>query len=151
MVTESQPLSLKLHRIEDFAELLSYLPTLTAMYEEFDGLWAPELTKEEFVAELIASFKDTSYYFADRSPEGALIYFTAVFAETPKKLFFWLFFMNPAYRTATRQLIFDMIAVAKADGYEVCYTSSTRKEASYERWIEKFGAEKISVTYRIKL
>ncbi len=148
---ESPPLSLSLRRISSFEELLTYIPKLVAMYKSLDGLWAPELNEEEFVAELCALYKPESYYFADCAPDGEIMYFTCVYPQDSKKLFFWLFYMHPGYRYATKQLIFDMIAQAKADGYEVCYTSSTRKESSYERWIQKFGAEKLSVTYRIKL
>lgn len=142
---------LKLKRITNFEELLTYVPKLVAMYRDLDGLWAPELNEQEFVAELLELYRPDSYYFADVSPEGEILYFTAVYAQDSKRLFFWLFYMNPKYRNETKRLIFDMIEIAKKDGFEVCYTSSTRKESSYERWITKFGAEKISVTYRIKL
>ena len=151
METVLQHSNLTLNRLTTFEQLLEFIPNLTQMYEEFDGLWAPELDREAFIAEVMANFGPKSYYFADKNEAGEVLYFTAVFPQDSKRLFFWLFYMNPKYRAETKRLIFDMIAVAKADGYVECYTSSTRKESSYERWIEKFGAEKMSVTYRIKL
>lgn len=141
---------MNLNRITTLKQLALYTPILLKLHEELEGKWEPELSSHEFLGELIARFDENTYYFGE-IVEGKLVYFLAGNRQDTTHVFCWLFYMNPDYRLETKKLLKDAMNFLRALGYKTLYTNSTRTESSYERWLEKFGAEKLAITYKFTL
>lgn len=141
---------MKLHRLEDFSELLGFLPHLTSLHSELDGIWEPDLSKEDFTARIASTFKPYNYYFG-QIENGRLVYFVILTKDSEDKCFFWLFYMNKEYRQFTKELLLELKQFAKDLGFKTCDFSTTRLTKSYDRWVKKFGAEPTCLTYRLVL
>lgn len=141
---------MQLHQITDFNELMGFLPILVRTHAELDGIWEPEKTKEEFVSTLTTEFKSTNYYFG-AIENGKLAYFVVILRETDTKAFFWLFYMNKDYRLQTRQLLLDLKLLLHNLGFRRVELVTTRLTKSYNRWISKFGAQPVALTYRMEI
>jgi hypothetical protein len=141
-----------LRRITTLKELATFTPKLLQLHKGLDGLWEPELNSHEFLANLIDKFDEDAYYFGDFCSDGSLLYFAALIPHRERSAMFWLFYANKDYRNETRPLLFDMKAYIKKTGkYDTVYSQSTRTASSYERWLEKFGAKKLAITYKFNL
>ena len=141
---------MNLHKIESFNELLGFLPHLTALHSELDGIWEPDLSQAEFAARVANAFTPGNHYFG-QIENGHLVYFVILTKETDSKCFFWLFYMNKEYRQYTKSLLLELKQFAKDLGFITCDFSTTRLTKSYDRWVRKFGAEPICLTYRLIL
>jgi len=141
-----------LRRITTLKELATFTPKLLQLHKGLEGLWEPELSSHEFLVRLIDQFDEDAYYFGDFCSDGSILYFAALVPFDERKAMFWLFYANKNYRTETRPLLFDMKAYIKETGkFDSIYSQSTRTASSYERWLEKFGAQKVSITYKFNL
>lgn len=140
-----------LSRITDFPTLSTFLPKLLALHAELDGKWEPDATGQEFISNLIESFEESNYFFGDFAPNGEVMYFVVVTKQETGKGLFWLFYMNKAFREKTKILLNEVKDYLKAEGFSTIYSQSTRTSSSYERWLEKFGAEKVAIIYKFKL
>lgn len=109
------------------------------------------MSAQEFLSSLVEVFDEHSYFFGDFSPSGELIYFAVILRENPHKSFFWLFYMNKNFREITKEILTGIKDFLRTEGFSVVYTQSTRTASSYERWLEKFGAEKVAITYKFNL
>lgn len=141
---------MNLKRVETFETLLSLLPSIAQLHSDLDGIWEPDLSREEFVAELTNKFNSSNFFFADVE-DGKLIYFVVMLRDTNERCFFWLFYMNKDHRHLTRDLLAQLKQFVKNLGFQVCDFSTTRLTKSYDRWVRKFGAEPICLTYRLIL
>ena len=141
---------MNLKRVETFEELLSLLPSVAQLHSELDGFWEPDLSREEFVAELTNKFNASNFFFADVE-NGKLVYFVVVLRDTNERCFFWLFYMNKDHRHLTRDLLAQLKQLVKNLGFLVCDFSTTRLTKSYDRWVRKFGAQPHTLNYRIIL
>lgn len=141
---------MKLRKINDLSELSQFAPALIAQQASMEGKWEPDLTSEEFLAALFNQFDDKSYYFGD-FVNKTLLYFVAMLGQGNGKALFWLFYMNPSMRTETKAILLELKEFMKNEGYHTVYSQSTRTSSSYERWLEKFGAEKVAIVYKFKL
>lgn len=141
---------MNLKRINTFDELLSFLPHLVKTHKDLDGAWEPDLTQEDFVAELTNRFRSNAYYFGDVA-NGELVYFVVLTKSDASNCFFWLFYMNKEYRLHTKSLLLELKEFAKNLGFTQCDFSTTRLTKSYDRWVRKFGAIPITLTYRLPL
>ena len=139
-----------LNRILHLKNLAAYTPRLLELHTTLDGKWEPDLSQEEFFLALINNFGKGGYYFGDFI-RGDLAYFAVLLRETEKKATFWPFYMNPKLRTETKGILLALKDVMKSEGFSTVYTQSTRTSSSYERWLEKFGAEKLAITYKFSL
>lgn len=140
-----------MNRIATIGDLAKFTPKLAELHASLDGKWEPDLTQQEFLSELLLNFTEGAYYFGDFTQEGELTYFVAITQQGPRKALFWLFYMNPAFRETTKPLLNNLKGYLKNEGFDVVYSQSTRTASSYERWLEKFGAEKVAITYKFKL
>lgn len=141
---------MNLHRIESFSELLGFLPHLTRLHSELDGIWEPDLSKEEFTARVANTFNPNNYFFGEIAKQD-LVYFVLLTKDTDDKCFFWLFYMNKEYRQFTKELLFELKQFTKDLGFKTCDFSTTRLTKSYDRWVRKFGAEPHTINYRLPL
>lgn len=141
----------KLNRITTLIDLAKYSPKLKELHDKLDGRWEPDLTEQEFMEELLVNFHEDSYYFAYMSDRNELIYFIALVSKDPTKAIFWLFYMNPNFREETKNLLGELRVLIKRAGYQTVYAQTTQTTSSYERWIEKFGAQKDSIVYKFTL
>lgn len=141
---------MNLRRLTKFKELLEFAPKLVALQKSLEGKWEPDLTQEEFLEALLNQFDSKSYYFGDLVNDE-LAYFAVLLKQTNEKALFWLFYMNPNMRLMTRSILDQLKVVMKEDGFSTVYSQSTRTSSSYERWLEKFGAEKVAIVYKFKL
>lgn len=141
---------MNLNRINTLKELALYTPFLLRLHHELEGKWEPEMSSHEFLGELISRFDEDTYYFGE-VVNGKLIYFLAGNRQDATKVFCWLFYMNPDFRHETKKLLNEAMDFLRKLGYKTLYTNSTRTESSYERWLEKFGAEKLAITYKFTL
>ncbi len=127
------------------------MPKLVELHGSLEGKWEPDSTSAELLDDLLGNFNPDSYYFADTTPLGDLVYFAALVRQTEDKALFWLFYMNKDFREQTKFLLEQMKTFMKGQGFSTVYTQSTRLASSYERWLEKFGAEKIAIVYKFNL
>lgn len=141
---------MNLNRITDIRALSSYTPKLLELHSTLEGKWEPEMNEQEFLAALIANFDKSAYYFGELV-NGQLAYFAVLLKDTDKKALFWLFYMNPTMRSETKGILLQLKALMKSEGFSTVYTQSTRTSSSYERWLEKFGAEKLAIIYKFNL
>lgn len=141
---------LTLNRITDLKELLKFAPKLLELHDSLEGKWEPDLNSQEFFISLLDQFDSTGYYFGDFAGKE-LAYFAVLYRQTNEKANFWLFYMNPNFRLETRGILLSLKEFMKSEGFSTVYTQSTRTSSSYERWLEKFGAEKLAITYKFKL
>ena len=141
---------MNLNRITDIRALSSYTPKLLELHATLEGKWEPEMNEQEFLAALIANFDKSAYYFGELIG-GQLVYFAVLLRDTDKKALFWLFYMNPSFRQETKGILLQLKALMKSEGFSTVYTQSTRTSSSYERWLEKFGAEKLAIIYKFNL
>lgn len=141
---------MKLNRIQNLKALAAFTPKLLELHAALDGKWEPELSHDEFFLELINSFGPNSYYFGD-FVDGELAYFAVILRDTNEKATFWLFYMNPKFRSETKGILTDLKGFLRSEGFSTVYSMSARTSSSYERWLEKFGAEKLAIVYRFKL
>lgn len=136
--------------IKTFQELLKFLPALVLLFKDLDGLWEPDMTPKEFVATLSNNFqKNTKCYGIQINSEIA--YFIAVQELTSTKACFWLFYMNVNKRLYTRNLLNTLKSTYAQRGFRQVEFTTTRITPSYERWVEKFGATKHSITYKLEI
>lgn len=140
-----------LRQIQNLKELALFTPKLLELHATLEGKWEPDSTPHEFLATLIDHFDPSSYFFGDCDESGELVYFAVILKETDEKAFFWLFYMNKDYRAVTKEILTEIKSFLSKVGFSVVYTQSTRTSSSYERWLEKFGAEKVAITYRFNL
>lgn len=140
-----------MRRLVTLDEFLPFLPKLTQKHAELDGKWSPELTPEEFASELISHFVPSSYYFGDFDEDGSIGYFMNVVKESPKFMTFWLLFVNTSRRSESKQLVSSVLDQLRQDGVSQVQFRTTRLTSSYQRWVEKFNAQKYSLTYKIDL
>lgn len=141
---------MNLNRITDLRDLAKYTPSLLALHESLEGKWEPELNQQEFFVELINNFNKDSYFFGDFI-EGELAYFATLLKQDSNKALFWLFYMNPKMRDETKKILHSLKDFMRKEGFSTVYTQSTRTSSSYERWLEKFGAEKLAIVYKFNL
>lgn len=141
---------MELHRITDLKDLALYTPLLLDLHEVLDGKWEPELSPHEFLSTLISRFDENAFYFAGKD-ESKLIYFAALFPQGGDKGLFWLFYMNNEFRDQTKIILHKLKDFMKARGITQIYTQSTRTASSYERWLNKFGANKVAIVYKFDL
>lgn len=139
-----------LKQITDLKELSAYVPKLLALHSDLEGKWKTELSNQDFLIELFDNFDDSSLYFADII-DGEIAYFAVVLRRNSSSAFFWLFYMNPKLRDVTRGILQQLKTTLAREGYSAVYTQSTRTASSYERWLKKFGAEKLAITYKFDL
>lgn len=139
-----------LHRVTSITDLLSWVPKLTRLFEDLDGLWEPDLSKEEFLNRLLNSFYSGSFIFLKDSERG-IVYVVVIEQETSTLAHFWLFYVNKDFREQTKNLIHDIIAFCKENHFAKIRFSTTRLTSSYDRWVEKFGAKKKFVTYEMEI
>lgn len=142
---------MNLRRIVTLKELALFTPVLLSLHETLEGRWEPDATAHEFLAELINIFEPTSYLFGDFDESGKLAYFAVILRESESRAFFWLFYMNKDFRLVTKQVLTSIKDFLRREGFSYVYTQSTRTSSSYERWLEKFGAEKVAITYKFNL
>ena len=140
-----------LHRITSLKDLARFTPSLLKLHGELEGKWEPDLTSHEFLLELINHFSPESFFFGDFDENGELIYFVAILKQDSKKCMFWLFYMNKSFRDRTRDILNTLKDYFRKLGFTTVYSQSTRTSSSYERWLEKFGAEKVAIVYKFKL
>lgn len=140
-----------LHRITDLKDLARFTPKLLELHEGLDGKWEPDLSSHEFLCALIDHFGPTSYFYGDLDEKGNIIYFVVILRQDEKSCLFWLFYMNKNFRDCTKQILNDLKEIFRSYGFSIVYTQSTRTSSSYERWLEKFGAEKVAIVYKFKL
>jgi len=141
-----------LRKIQNLRELSEFAPQLLDLHETLDGKWEPESSREEFAAQLLEHFGDSSHYFGDFDPlTGKISYFAAILPQDKERCFFWLFYMNKDFRSVTRSVIDEIFAFLKSQGFSSFYTQSARLSSSYERWIEKLGGKKLAITYKFEL
>jgi hypothetical protein len=127
------------------------MPTLIKLHEELDGKWEPEITSQEFACSLVSYFDERAYYYGDFNEKGELIYFVALLHQDEKTILFWLFYMNKDFRQATKEILHSIKEMLLSKGVTTAFSQSTRLTSSYERWIEKFGAKKVAITYKFNL
>lgn len=142
---------MKLNRITTLKQLALFSPKLLELHGCLEGKWEPDLTAHEFLATLIDNFEETSFYFGQLAENGDIQYFAILLPEDEKKAHFWLFYVNKSYREETREILFELKEQMRSKGFTTVYTQSTRTSSSYERWLEKFGAEKVAIVYKFKL
>lgn len=142
---------MKLRRITDLKELAKFTPKLLELYDTLDGRWEPDSTSHEFLGDLISHFGEDAYFLGDLDEKGEIVYFAVILRETDEKAFFWLFYMNKGYREVTKSILVLTKEFLRTEGFSVVYSQSTRTSSSYERWLEKFGAEKAAIVYKFKL
>ena len=129
---------------------MSFLPLLSVLHIELDGIWEPDLTQNDFLAALSNNFKEENFYFGDVK-DGQLVYFVVLLKNTNDNCFFWLFYMNKDYRVYTKVLLEQLKLFAADLGFKTVDFVTTRMTKSYDRWVQKFGAKKQSLTYRLSL
>lgn len=139
---------MNLRRLTKFSELTKMAPLLGELHAGLEGKWEPDSTSEEFLQALIENFEEDAYYFGDCGADGKLIYFAVLLRQTRTKALFWLFYMNKAHRDLTKDIIGQLKIFMGQQGFTTVYTQSTRTSSSYERWLEKFGAEKVAIVYK---
>lgn len=139
-----------LNQITKFEDLMSFLPLLGQLHHELDGIWEPDLGQNEFLASLSNNFNAENYYFGDVH-EGKLVYFVVILRSSNDSCFFWLFYMNKDYRQHTKALLLQLKQFARELGFKTVDFITTRMTKSYDRWVQKFGATKQSLTYRLVL
>lgn len=142
---------MSLRRITTIEQLSKFTAKLIELHGELDGKWEPDLSAQDFLVSLLDNFESTSYYFGDFDKSGVLIYFVALIPQTKERALFWLFYMNKDHRQETKELLGQLKDFMKEQGFSTVYSQSTRTESSYERWLEKFGAEKVAIIYKFKL
>jgi|SRR5690606_17356815 len=141
----------KLKEIPNILELADFLPALCSLHQELDGKWEDELDETDFFIKLLSNFSNDSRYFGDFDESGNIKYFIAVLRQESEIALFWLFYMNPDYRTETRGVLDELRQFLNDSGYREVRFSSTRITKSYQRWVEKFGAEPYEIIYKLKL
>ena len=141
---------MKLNRITDLKQLKKYTPQVLALHSSLEGKWEPDLNQSEFFVELLNNFNKDSYFFGDFVADE-LAYFAVLLKQTESKALFWLFYMNPKMRLETRGILNELKVFMKDQGFSTVDTQPTRTSSSYERWLEKFGAEKLAIIYKFKL
>lgn len=144
-------MTLSLNRVKSLKDLAAYTPKLLELHGSLEGKWEPELNQQEFFLALIDNFDNPESYYFGQLVDGELSYFVTLIPHSPKKTMFWLFYMNPKFRSETKEILHGLKEYMKARGYTTAYTQSTRTSSSYERWLEKFGAEKLAITYKFNL
>jgi len=132
-------------------ELAEFCPKLVALHSTLEGKWEPDLTQGEFFISILNNFEQGSYFFGDFTKEGEIAYFAVLAKENATRAFFWLFYMNAKLRTETKGILDDLRVFMKAEGFFTVCSNTTRMTRSYERWIQKFGAEKVAITYQFNL
>jgi len=140
-----------LKRISNIVELAQFLPELVRLHSDLDGKWEDELDQDTFFLKLLSNFREDSYYFGELNDDGHLKYFIATLPQDREKALFWLFYMNPDHREETRALLGDLRGELKRLGFKEVRFSTTRLTKSYQRWVEKFGAEPYELIYKLHL
>lgn len=142
---------ISLNQVTSLTDLSAVLPKLVALHEKLEGKWEVNLSQDEFLEELIKNFQRNSWYFGQSDEQGELIYFAAIRHTSETEGFFWLFYMNAEYRNLTNQTVDLLKLFMRNQGLQTVYLSTTRLTSSYDRWLEKHGATKFSMTYQLKL
>lgn len=142
---------MNINRIQTVTKLARFIPSLTLLHESLEGRWEPDMTTEQFLSKVIEYFRPENYYFGELSESGELIYFITLLPEEKPCATFWLFYMNKNFRDQTQELLKLYADWAIAEGYTTIYSYSTRIEKSYERWLKKFGAQKLATVYKFNL
>ena len=141
---------MNLERITKLPDLARFIPKVLALHSSLEGKWEPDLNSVEFFKSLLQRWEDSDYFFgAFKGDEIA--YFAVITRESKTKALFWLFYMNPSLRLETKGILNELKAFMKAEKFSIIYSQSTRTSSSYERWLEKFGAEKVAIVYKFKL
>jgi hypothetical protein len=140
-----------IRQITKLSEFLPLVPRLVQLFDELDGLWEPDLDKNEFVNLLVTNFQNGSLTFIDFTHEGELKYVAVLNMENSELIHFWLFYMNKKFRTETKDVIQELIQLCKERGFKKIRLLTTRLTSSYDRWIEKFGGKKFAIMYQVDL
>lgn len=139
-----------LKQITSITDFLSYVPKLARLHDELDGLWEPDLTKDEFVNELLDKFSRTAV-FCDTGPKGELLYVFVIILDNPNIANVWLFYVNKDHRNETANLIQELKVFAKSIGIKKARWLTTRQTSSYRRWVEKHGANSVMTMYEFEV
>lgn len=141
---------MNLKRITSLPDLGKFIPKVLALHHSLEGKWEPELNSVEFFKAILTHWEENGYFFGDFMGEE-VAYFAVVLPQSKQKGLFWLFYMNPTLRVETKGILNELKSFFKKEGFTTIYSQSTRTSSSYERWLEKFGAEKIAIVYKFKL
>lgn len=141
---------MNLTRITHLPDLAKFLPKVLALHHSLEGKWEPDLSSVEFFKALLQRWEDKDYFFGSFHEEE-IAYFAVVTRESKTKALFWLFYMNPSLRLETKGILDALKTFLKGEKFSIIYSQSTRTSSSYERWLEKFGAEKVAIVYKFNL
>jgi hypothetical protein len=142
----------RLNPITTLEQLSTMVPKLVAMHSKLESKWAPGMSREEFLEELVRRFQNDCWYFGDLDETGDIKYFAIIRdSKQNAEAFFHLFYMNPKYRTETK-LVTDLLkSFMRNQGFTSCFLSTTRLTSAYNRWLAKQGAEPYSMIYKLDL
>lgn len=136
-----------LRQITNLSEFLVLLPKLVRLSDKLDGLWEPDMTPGTFAARIMSVFQEESAFFIEE--EGDEFKYVAVLhRDAEKTWYFWLFYMNPNFRSLTKDVIQEIKAFCQSRGIQTLRFSTTRTTRSYERWVTKLGATKYAIVYQ---
>ena len=135
-------------QVESLEELLGILPELLELFVKLDGKWEQGLTKEEFAAKVISNFKVQEYYY---QKSEKLDCFLALGFNVDNDCFVWLFYFAQEIREQSKKLLFAMMNRIRARGIKRVRFTTNILTSSYNRWAEKLGAVKETITYKIEL
>lgn len=138
-----------LNEIKSFEDLLAFLPFLVRLFEQLDGLWEADLSKEDFAAAILNKHGKATYYGIKNDKE--IVYFISVVKETETRSTFWLFYVNKDYREHTKNLLGMLKSELKSKKVETVRFTTSRLTRAYDRWVSKVGARKYLMTYTIDL
>jgi len=89
-------------------------------------------------------------FFVDEE-DGVLKYVIVVELQSPQLAHFSFFFVNKDFWKTTKEILNELKALLHSQGVEKVRFESYRLQSSYERWVSKFGAKPISITYEVEV
>lgn len=138
-------------RVKTLAELTKYLQPLAEVFDQVETRFAVESDKIGFISKVIENFRPENHYFGDLyEVTGEIKFFSVILPEEKPKIFWWLLYSHPRFRTQTKEEVRKIFECFAKQGYSVCFSKTTRVTPSYKRWMKSLGGYPYEVTYKTK-
>jgi len=137
------------NEIQTFDDLLVFVDRLGELHPQ-KGVWCTNLSKEEFMVQLVEYYKKPNLFFGEKDGIGQIKYFFVVLMDGSNALF-WITYINPSYRDTYTVYLHRLLLQLKDLGISNVGFISTNVSTSFKRWIQKFNAEPKAIQYEIQL
>lgn len=141
---------MRLHSIETFEELITFVPALIRVKQDVIGACAV-LDKQNMVAEITRRFKPKNHFLGELDENDELDYFICVCEVDEDTVEMWAIYAKKELRTSVNEVLRTVVHSLQACHYNEILIESSNMKTACRRWLEKLGAKPETIKYGIKL